>query len=131
MANNVNVTFGKDHEGVLKSADASTKVSYKGNGLAPYELFLGGFAACLHATFLGIAKKKRLTFDEISYDVTGEKRDEVPTILKHVKTVIDITGVPEEKQKAIEKSMALAEKYCSISATIDNISEMEFIINFK
>lgn len=131
MANEVNVTFGTDHEGILKTAISSTKVSYTGKGLAPYELFLGGFAACLHATFIGIASKKRLAFGQVSYNVVGEKRDEVPTLLKNVKTTIEMTGVAVEKQKAIEKSMALAEKYCSISQTIDSISEMEFVINFK
>ncbi len=131
MANEVNVTFGLDHEGILESANASTKVSYTGNGLAPYDLFLGGFAACLHATFIGITSKKRLSFDSATYNVVGNKRDEVPTLLNHVKTTVVLTGVPEEKQKAIEKSMALAEKYCSISATINNIAEMEFVIEFK
>ena len=131
MANEINVTFDSNHEGVLESANASTKISFKGNGFEPYELFLGGFASCLHATFIGIAKKKRLNFDSVSYNVVGNKRDEVPTLLNHVKTIIIMTGILEEKQKAIEKSMALAEKCCSISATINKIAEMEFVIEFK
>lgn len=131
MANEVNVAFDSNHEGVLESANASTKISFRGNGLEPYELFLGGFASCLHATFIGIAKKKRLHFDAVTYNVVGNKRDEVPTLLNHVKTTIVMSGVPVEQQKAIEKSMALAEKYCSISATINKIAEMEFVIEFN
>ena len=61
MANEVNVTFGSRNEGVLASENAETAVSFTGNGLAPYELLLGAFASCLHATFKSIVIKKKLS----------------------------------------------------------------------
>ena len=131
MANQVNVKWNNKHEGSIKVENFETQLSYKGDGLAPYEMFLGGFASCLHATFVGIAKKKRLEFEDVSYHVYGEKRDEVPTLLKYVKTTITFKGVEEKKQNAIIKSMELAEKYCSISVTISKIADMEFIYNFE
>lgn len=131
MANKVNVSFDDSNQGILTSDGGSTKISFTNEGLAPYELFLGGFASCLHATFKGICGKKRLSFDSVTYDVVGTKREEVPTLLENVTTVITITGVLEEKQDAITKSMELAERYCSISATINMIAEMKFDIIFK
>jgi len=126
MANKATISFNSKHEGVLQANEHHTNISYKGNGFEPYELFLGGFASCLHATFLGIAKKKRIEFENVSYEVYATKREEVPTLLNYVKTTITFTGVLENKQDAIIKSMQLAENYCSISAMIKEIAKMEF-----
>ena len=126
MSNQIRVNFNNEHNGTLKTENVETKLNYRGDAFAPYELFLGGFASCLHATFLGIAKKKRLEFEDITYDVFATKREEVPTLMNFVKTTITFTGVDEKKQKAFIKSMELAEKYCSISATINMIAEMKF-----
>lgn len=103
MANKINVSFDKNHDGVLKSENYETKLSYRGDGMAPYELFLGGFASCLHATFIGIMMKRKLTFESVDYEVIGHKREEVPTILNKVVTNVVITGANEAKQKAIIK----------------------------
>lgn len=131
MANQIKLSFDDGMDGLLESENAKTEVSYQGNGLAPYELFLGGFASCLHATFKGIAAKKKLTFETATYDVVGEKRETVPTTLKTLTTVVTITGVLESKQKAVLKSMEMAERYCSISALINEVAEMKFEVIFK
>jgi putative redox protein len=131
MANQARISFNSKHEGLLQAANGKTNISYKGNGFEPYELLLGGYASCLHATFLGIAKKKRLVFTDVTYDVYSTKREEVPTMLNYVKTTITFTGVEESKQQPIIKSMELAEKYCSISAMINGIADMEFHYEFK
>jgi putative redox protein len=131
MANNIEVSFLDSTEGIVNNETMNTNVSFTGKGFAPYELFLGGFASCLHATFMGIANKRRLKYESVKYQVTGEKREEVPTLLKFVKTTITATGVAEKDQKKFIKSMEQAEKYCSISATIKMIAETEFEINFE
>jgi len=132
MANQIKLTFGDSTEGKLEAGNKEINVSYTGKAMAPYELFLGGFAACLHATFMGIMRKRKLEYTEVTYDVTGEKRDVSPTILTKVVTNVVIYGTDPEKKKAIMKSMEQAEKYCSISHTIQNLdAEMEFNIEFK
>lgn len=132
MANQIKLTFGDSTEGLLESANFETKVSYTGQGMAPYELFLGGFASCLHATFMGIMRKRKLAYDKVTYDVIGNKREEVPTVLNSVVTNIVVYGANPEKHKAIIKSMEQAEKYCSISDTINRLgAEMEFNVEFK
>ena len=131
MANQVKVSFIKSSDGLLESKNGKAEVSFRGNGLEPYELFLGGYASCLHATFKGIVAKKKLTFDSAVYDVVGVKRELVPTMLETLTTVVTITGVEESKQKAILKSMEMAERYCSISALISKVAEMKSEIIFK
>jgi putative redox protein len=131
MANHATISFNSKHEGRLQAANGDTAISFKGNGFEPYELLLGGYASCLHATFLGIAKKKRLTFDEVTYEVYSTKREEVPTLLNYVKTTITFTGVEDGSQAKVIKSLELAEKYCSISAMINGVAKMEFEYNFQ
>lgn len=130
MANQIKLSFGDSTEGKLESNNNEIKVSYSGQGMAPYELFLGGFASCLHATFMGIMRKRKLSYSEVTYDVVGHKREEVPTLLNKVETNIVISGADESKHKAIIKSMNQAEKYCSISKTISNL-DAEMIINIE
>ncbi len=131
MAYNITSTFGDENHGIIESKNGKTTVSFEGKSFSPYELFLGGYVSCLHSTFKSITDKKRIHFDGVTYDVTGVKREEIPTTLKILTTVIVFTGVLKEKEKAIEKSMALAERYCSISAMINMVAEMKFDIIFK
>ena len=132
MANEIKLTFGDSTEGVLESKNFETKVSYTGQGMAPYELFLGGFASCLHATFGGIMRKRKLEYSKVEYNVVGYKRDEVPTVLNKLVTDITIYGANPDKQKQVTKSMEQAEKYCSISETINRLgAEMIFNIEYK
>jgi len=128
MANQVNVSFKTGETATLTSANknVSTTISFDGEEFAPYELFLGGYASCLHATFDAIIKKKRLTYDGCNYEVYATKREELPTLLNYVKTTITFTGVEESKQKTFIRSLEMAERYCSISAMINDIAKMEF-----
>jgi len=126
MANQATIFFNSKHEGVLHAKEHQAQISYKGHGFAPYELLLGGLASCLHATFLGISTKKRLQFESVNYEVYATKREEVPTLLNNVKITITFTGVLENKQDAMIKSMQMAENYCSISVMIKGIATMEF-----
>ena len=132
MANEIKLSFGPSTEGTLYNKNQELAVSYTGKGFSPYELFLGGYSACLHATFAGIMHKRKLAYESVDYNVVGYKRDEVPTVLNKLVTDITVYGVAEADQKKVIKSMEQAEKYCSISYTIANLdAEMIFNIEFK
>lgn len=132
MANEIKLSFGPETEGTLENKNHKVAVSYSGQGFAPYELFLGGYASCLHATFGGIMRKRKLEYSHVDYQVVGHKREEVPTYLEKLITNITIFGADEDKQEKVIKSMEQAEKYCSISHTIANLDcEMIFHIEFK
>lgn len=130
MANKVNVTFNEEHKGVLKNENHEATLSFKGEGFSPYELLLGGFASCLHATFLGIIKKRRIEITNASYTVEAFKRDEVPTIINKMITTVTIEGADPKKHDSIIKSMHQAETYCSISETIKRL-DAEMILDIK
>jgi putative redox protein len=128
MANQINLSFDNGTEGTVSNKNTEIGVSFTGQSFAPYELFLGGYASCLHATFKGIMAKRRLDFETVTYDVIGHKREEVPTILNKLETTVTISGTDPNKEKQIRKSMETAERYCSISATINQIGA-EMILN--
>lgn len=131
MAYNLKVDFDDSLEGVIKTSKGNVDISFSGKALGPYDYFLGGYCGCLHSTFMGIAKKKKVAYGTVNYEVYGEKRDETPTTLKYLKTTITFTGVNEEDKSKITKSMELAERYCSISVTISKVAEMDFEIIFN
>lgn len=130
MANIVNVKFDKNHNGILKTENSETNLSYRGEGFSPYELLLGGYASCLHATLLGILKKRRIEVTNITYNVEAFKREEVPTIINKLITNVLVEGANPKKHEQIIKSLHQAEVYCSISDTIKRL-DAEMILNIE
>lgn len=95
----------------------------------PYDLLFGALASCLYATFLDVAKKKKINFESAHIVVTGEKRKEVPTTLTWVDTKVLVKGA--EKEPGLEKAFELATKYCSIYQTIAHVADMSWSIEFE
>ncbi len=132
MANKIQLSFGPSTEGTLHNENHDLAVSYTGKGFSPYELFLGGYSSCLHATFAGVMHKRKIAYEKVDYEVIGHKRDEVPTILNELVTNVTVYGVDVTDQKKVIKSMEQAEKYCSISYTIAHLdAKMTLNIEFK
>ena len=85
--------------------------------------------SCLHSTLLDILTKKRIEIESVSYRVSGEKRDEIPTTLKSVS--IEALFSPSDKEDQIRKSVELACKYCSVYNTLAQVAEMTMTVSFK
>ncbi len=96
---------------------------------APYDYLLGALSGCLFKTFEDIAVKMRVSWEHVSFDVQGEKRDEVPTTLKQVSIIVHATGV--DNQKKFTKAFEAATRYCSIYQTISLVSEMHWSVDFS
>jgi len=129
MANIVKVNFNESFKGELIAPNGKVSIGSNEGELLPYDLLLGGLASCVHATFLGIARKKRITYDTITYDIEGIKREEVPTTLKDVYVNVTFTNASDKEK--IDKSMELACRYCSIYQTLANVAEMHLKIEHK
>lgn len=125
----VNVHFGNEFKGELVAPNGKAPIGAEEGTIAPYDMLFGGLASCLYATFLEIAQKKRIHFDHADFEVTGEKREEVPTTLKWVNVKVTIENA--EKEKGLIKSMELATQYCSIYQTISKVADMTWDIEFK
>lgn len=125
--NVVDVKFTDDFHGVIQTANASL-ITVGADAVHPYDMLLGALVSCLHATFLEIIVKKRVTISGASYHVAGKKRQEIPTTLEKVNLNVTFYGV--KNRTAVEKSLQLATKYCSVYATVSQVAEIEVQMNF-
>ncbi len=123
------IEFKKDFKGKLILNDGEIGIGTEPNLARPYDLLQGALVSCLHSTLLEILAKKRIEIESVTYRVTGEKRDEIPTTLKSV--TIEAEFVALEKEEQIRKSMELASKYCSVYNTLAQVAEMKILVSFK
>lgn len=99
-----------------------------GPASTPYDYLMGALSGCLFVTFEELAVKMRVGWEHISFEVHGEKREEVPTTLKEVSIEVSATGV--ENQQKFLKAFETATRYCSIYQTISHVSEMKWTVDF-
>lgn len=118
------VTFDYNFVGELSTDRGQVQLGMQEGGMLPYNLLLGALASCLYATFLEIAQKKKIEFDQAEFEVLGEKREAVPTTLETVEVILTIEGAEASARKGLEKSLDLASKYCSIYQTIGQVAKM-------
>ena len=95
---------------------------------SPYDYLFGALSGCLFSTFNDLAKKMRIAWEHVSFDVDGEKRDEPPTTLDWVKVTVKATGVDD--QGKFTKAFETATRYCSIYTTISKVAKMEWTVEF-
>ena len=123
-------TWNMDFEGELQSPSAAIDVGGGEGRMEPYHLLFGALSSCFYATFLSIAKKKRLSFDKATVEVSGEK--DTKGDVRPLKSVrIDMTIENPSNEKGLKKSAELGTKFCSIHHTIEQIAEMELNVSFK
>lgn len=124
----VKIDFDGANKGELK---ASSQTALGAEGFAPYELILGGLGACLNHTFQSVVDKQRLSITSVSYDITGTKREEIPTTLKEVVIKAVVTGAEPGKEEKIQKAFDKACEYCSMYTTLSKVAEMKPEMTFK
>jgi len=124
----VTLQFDPNYVGTMTSPTGTVLLGDRPNGVQPYHLLFGALASCFYATFLGVANKKRLTFERVELTVDGHKRDDVPPTLDYVKITFVIHKPSNEEQ--LKKSAELGAKYCSIHETISKVATMELDVQF-
>ncbi|NLC90086.1 MAG: hypothetical protein GX681_08515 [Clostridiaceae bacterium] len=127
----VKLEFGNEFDGVLTAENGTVSIGGKKGQLKPYNLLLGALLSCLYATFLDIVKKMKLEFDSCEMTADGVKREETPSTLEHVKIAMTISGAAAEQRERFKRATSLAAKYCSVYATISQVSEMELEVRFE
>jgi putative redox protein len=121
--------FNNEFIGSMTSPKGEIPIGSQDNGQAPYHLLYGALGSCFFATFLSIAHKMRLTFDDAELEISGEKRDENPATLKHV--AIDMIVYNPSHEAKIEKAAHLGAQHCSIHETISQVADIKLNIIFK
>lgn len=108
--------------------DANPSIGGKGLGFRPMELLAGSLAGCASIDVISILKKQRI--EPISFDVAIEaKRFEgVPSPFETIQLNFEFDNSVdlEKAKKAIDLSL---EKYCSVSASLNNEISITYSIN--
>lgn len=99
-----------------------------GKGSSPYDYLLGALSGCLFATFAELAVKMKVEWEDVRFDVHGEKRESPPTTLDWVK--IDVTAKNVADEAKFTRAFETATRYCSIFTTISKVAEMSWDITF-
>lgn len=131
--------MGSKHHAVLNitregwrgenDSGTSLNIASGGTSMNPYELLLLALGSCLEATFEDVAQKMRVSWESVTMDISGEKRDEVPTFLKQCTVSLQVTGASDEKR--FERAFSVASRYCSIYQTLSKVAEMDWNITFS
>lgn len=128
MADKVKLKFTNEFNGTLTSPTGEIKIGVVEGSMRPYHLLFGALGSCLYSTFLDIVEKKRLTFDGVTIEISGEKRTEVPTTLETGLIKLIVKNPSNEEQ--FEKSAKLASKYCSIYETVSKVADLSLEVEF-
>lgn len=121
--------FTNAFDGTLALKEGFVEIGGQAHQLTPYNMLQGALMACFHATFIEILKKKRQSFDKVTYKTSGEKRESIPTTIE--KLHIDITIFGASNELATQKSFDLAAKTCSIYQTISQVAELSYTIHYQ
>ncbi len=124
-----NVSFKNTFKGELIVDNGSVPIGIDQGEILPYDLLFGALASCLYATFLDVMAKKRIDFESASISIEGEKKADIPTTLKWVKTTMTVVGCNDHVN--VCKSFELATKYCSIYETISQVAQMTWEVTFE
>lgn len=119
--------FDQGFVGSASGDRATLAINMEAVGFQPYELLYSALGSCVHATFLGIAEKMRVTYDSVDYHITGVKRDEIPTFLVECTMTITVNGASD--QGKFDKAFDLGTQYCSVFNTLAKVAQMKVIIN--
>lgn len=125
---NIKLSFDKNFVGEMTSPTGTIKLGSQPQGMKPYHLLYGALASCFYATFLSVADKMRLSFTDVSIEVSGHKREEVPATLD--KVLIDMVIYNGNDQTKLRKAADLGAKYCSIHETVSKVAEIELVVTF-
>lgn len=125
----VKMIFTNDFLGELQAPNGNVAIGVNAGTVAPYDMVFGALGSCLYSTFLDVMKKKRIEFERFEMVITGEKRTEVPTVLKWVH--IEATVFGPEKETGVDQAFKLATEYCSVYYTISQVAEMSYNLSIK
>ncbi len=102
-----------------------------GTGANPEELLLAAVGACFIATWAIFLKKLNLTYAEPALRVSGELGKDPAGGYKMMRTVIHArvpSSLLKEQRAQVEKTLALAEKYCIISKVAKAAMPLEVVV---
>lgn len=102
-----------NERGDLLYTDGSEAIGASARGWRPMELLLASLAGCSVIDIISVLKKQRQDVKDIKIDVSGTKRDGIPSPYETINVHFTVSG--QVKETKMEKAIELTKgKYCSV-----------------
>ena len=104
------------------------KIGREEGSVAPYDMTDGAMASCLYATYLDLIEEKHLVIKGADIDISGIKREMIPTTLEEL--TIKITVYSDEELDILQHTFNQALATCSMVQTFKLVATIhtEFIL---
>jgi putative redox protein len=111
--------------------DADPEFGGQKKGPKPKPLLLVALAGCTGMDIVSLLNKMRVEFKKFKIRVEGDTADEHPKKFTRITVTYEITGKNIDREK-VEKAVILSkDKYCSVSATLKNSVDIDYIIEIR
>ena len=111
--------------------DADPEFGGQKKGPKPKPLLLVALAGCTGMDIVSLLNKMRVEFKKFKIRVEGDTADEHPMKFTRITVTYEITGKNIDREK-VEKAVILSkDKYCSVSATLKNSVDIDYIIEIR
>lgn len=120
---------GESETGHAIVMDGNREFGGEDTGPRPMELLLIGLGGCTGMDVVSILKKKKQELEGLEIIIDGKKAEEHPKRFTDVTIEFRLKGKnlsEEAVKRAVELSM---EKYCSVKATLEGNTKVEFKYN--
>ncbi len=98
------------------------------DGPSPKRLMLASLAGCTGIDVVSILDKMKVTFNNLSIEVSAELTEDHPRIYKNVQVIYKIK-IDKADQEKMEKAVKLSEdKYCGVNAMFRSFAKVESTI---
>lgn len=119
------------HSGHRFTIDGSPAIGGQNLGPRPMELMLAGTAGCTAMDIISILRKKRQDVRGCVIEISGERREEPPTIFTQIHIHFVVTGVAVSA-RAVERAIELSHsKYCPAYTIMSERAEMSSSYEIK
>lgn len=109
----VHFEASSESSAIKVNIDGSDAIGGEGKGVRPMELVLMALGSCSVFDLTTILQKQRQDIEDIQVEVTGERREEIPTIFTKIHIQFVLKG--QINMLKAEKAAELAvKKYCSV-----------------
>jgi putative redox protein len=108
------------HEGLVfkGGAPGGVETMADGNGktaISPVQTLLFSLASCTAADVVEILGKMRVTFDDLSVTVEGDRAKSAPRRYTAIRLRYEVRGLQQDCRDKLDRAIALShEKYCSV-----------------
>lgn len=117
----------KNEVGAELLIDAAPNIGGTNKGLRPMELVASGLAGCVAIDLLLILKKQRMDTNNFSISIDAKRKEGVPSPFESIHLAFKVDE-SIDRIKLNKNIQLVIDKYCSVSATLDQSIVITFEI---